>query len=119
MPPGELARRLEHAAVAAVPLPDNLYSRAFTSPLKIFEAMAAGIPVVASDLPAIREVIRDGESGILVAPGDPAALAEGLGRVLADPALAEAIAGRAREDVAACSWDRRAERIRVLVEGLR
>jgi glycosyltransferase involved in cell wall biosynthesis len=119
MPPGELAQRLAHAAVTAVPLPDNLYSRAFTSPLKIFEAMAAGIPVVASDLPAIREVIRDGENGILVAPGDPAALAEGLGRVLADPALAEAIAGRAREDVAASTWDRRAERVREIVEGLR
>ena len=101
------------------PLPDNLYSRAFTSPLKIFEAMAAGIPVVASDLPAIREVIRDGENGVLVTPGDPAALAAGLDRVLGDPALAESIARQARKDVEAYAWDRRAERIRAIVEGLR
>ncbi len=119
VPPGELAQRLERAAVAAVPLPDNLYSRVFTSPLKIFEAMAAGIPVVASDLPAIREVIRDGENGILVPPDDPAALASGLGRVLGDPALAGSIARQARRDVEACAWDRRAERIRAIVEGLR
>jgi len=119
VPPGELAKRLARAAVAAVPLPDNLYSRAFTSPLKIFEAMAAGIPVVASDLPAIREVIRDGENGVLVTPGDPAALAAGLDRVLGDPALAESIARQARKDVEATAWDRRAERIRAIVEGLR
>jgi len=116
--PGGLERRVARAAVAAVPLPDSLYSRAFTSPLKIFEAMAAGIPVVASDLPAIREVIRDGENGILVPPGDPAALAAGLRRALDDRALAESIARQARKDVEAFAWDRRAERIRAIVEGL-
>ncbi len=119
VPPGELNRKLARAVVAVVPLPDNLYSRSFTSPLKIFEAMAAGLPVVASDLPAIREVIRDGENGVLVAPGDPEALAAGLRRVLSDPALAEAIAGQARKDVEAFAWDRRAEQIRAIVEGLR
>ena len=118
VPPGELPARLSRAAVAAVPLPDNLYNRVFTSPLKIFEAMAVGIPIVASDLPAIREVIRDGENGILVPPGDPEALAAGLDRVLGDPALGESIARQARKDVEAYAWDRHAEEIRAIVEGL-
>jgi len=49
-----------------------------TSPLKIFEAMGAGIPLVASDLPSLREILVDGENALLVAPDDPAALAAGV-----------------------------------------
>ena len=102
---------LSRASVGVVPLPDRLMSRLFTSPLKLFDYMAAGVPVVASDLPAIREVIADGVNGILVPPGDPEALAQGIRRLLDDPALAERLRRRALEDVAAFTWDRRAARI--------
>lgn len=51
------------------------------------EAMAAGCPVVATDLPVVSEMIRNGENGILVEPEDPAALAQGILRVLGDTAL--------------------------------
>ncbi len=115
VPHGELSRWMARAAVTAVPLPDNVYTRAFTSPLKIFEAMAAGVPVVASDLPAIREVIRDGSNGLLVPPGQPEALAAALRKVTEDPALAAALARQARKDVESYAWDCRAAALKRVV----
>ncbi|MFQ5458518.1 MAG: glycosyltransferase family 4 protein [Myxococcota bacterium] len=118
MPHGELASQMARATVTAVPLPESVYARIFTSPLKIFEAMASGIPVVASDLPAIREVVRNGSNGLLVPPGDPDALAAALRRIIDDPALAASLARQARADVASFTWDRRAGRIRGVLESL-
>ena len=51
------------------------------------EAMLNGIPVVASDLPALRQLIGDGSAGLLFPPGDAAAAAHALGRIVSDPAL--------------------------------
>lgn len=72
----------------------------------VAEAMAAGLPVVASDIPGYREVVRDGVDGLLVPPGDPVALAEGCARILSDASLARRLAegGRARAET--FSWDR-------------
>ena len=82
-----------------------------TSPLKAFEAMAAGRPVLASDLPSSREFLRHGENAWLVPPDDAIALAEGLSALLSDDALSERIARRAFEDALAYSWDARARRL--------
>lgn len=99
------------AASDAVVLPnvDEGLSR-YTSPLKLFEYMAAKRPIVASDLPAIREVLSE-ETAVLVAPGDPQALAEGVRKVISDQELARRIAGRAYEAVQQYSWESRAEKI--------
>jgi glycosyltransferase involved in cell wall biosynthesis len=83
----------------------------YTSPLKLFEYMAAGVPVVASDLPALREVLRDGENAVLVAPDDPGALAQGIRRVLEDKPLADRLAAQARRDAQAHTWTARAQAI--------
>jgi glycosyltransferase involved in cell wall biosynthesis len=82
----------------------------YTSPLKLFEYMAAKRPIVASDLPAIREILNE-ETAILVAPGDPQALAEGVQKVISDQELARRIAERAYRDVQQYAWERRAEKI--------
>jgi glycosyltransferase involved in cell wall biosynthesis len=69
------------------------------SPLAVLEAMAARRAVVSSAIGGTDELIGDGESGLLVPPGDPQALAGALGRVLADRELRDTLANGARERV--------------------
>lgn len=85
-------------------------SEKYTSPLKLFEYMASGRPIVASDLPSLREILSS-ERAILVKPNDPRALAEGIKRVMADDALAKKIAEEALKSVQQYSWQNRAEQI--------
>jgi glycosyltransferase involved in cell wall biosynthesis len=60
-------------------------------------------------------VLRPDENAVLVEAGNAAALAAGVARVLGDPSFAARLALRAREDVQAWTWDRRAERIEALL----
>jgi phosphatidyl-myo-inositol alpha-mannosyltransferase len=71
----------------------------------LVEAMAAGVPVVASDIPGYREVIREGVDGILVPAGDPAALAEAARKVLSDSELAERLRETGRAKAESYRWD--------------
>ena len=66
-------------------------------PNKVFQALACGTPVVTADTPAARELLADGESALLVPPGDPEALAAALRRLRGDPALARQIAAGGKE----------------------
>lgn len=72
----------------------------------LVEAMASGLPVVASDIAGYREVVRGGVEGLLVPPNDPDALASAVGDVLSDPALAARLAEAGRVRAAAFGWDR-------------
>ncbi|MBV9863604.1 MAG: glycosyltransferase [Alphaproteobacteria bacterium] len=83
------------AAVDAVALPRKSFAvTELVEPLKPFEAMAAGRPVVASDIAPLREIIRPGETGLLHRPSDPDDLAAQLRRLVHEPELARAL-GRA------------------------
>jgi glycosyltransferase involved in cell wall biosynthesis len=75
-----------------------LSSRSEGLPLSILEAMAAELPVVASSVGGVPEVVVDGETGLLVAPGDPQSLAAAIERLLGDSALRRRFgeAGRVR-----------------------
>ena len=90
-------------------------SERYASPLKLFEYMALGKPIVASDLSAVREVLRDGETACLVKASDSTSLASGITKVLEHPDLAEQIARRAFDAAASFTWARRAERLDVLL----
>jgi glycosyltransferase involved in cell wall biosynthesis len=68
-------------------------------PMSVLEAMAAGLPVVASAVGGVPEAVRDGETGSLVPPRDAAALAEALRRLVADPALRERLGDAGRQKV--------------------
>ncbi|MGZ9252726.1 MAG: glycosyltransferase, partial [Candidatus Deferrimicrobiaceae bacterium] len=68
----------------------------FAAPLKLVEYMAAGVPIVASDIPIYGEVVTRETEALLVPPGDPAALAAAIRRLSDDPGLAAGIAARAR-----------------------
>lgn len=70
----------------------------------LVEAMAAGTPVVASDLDAFRRVLRDGEAGRLVPVGDAAGLADGLIEMLENDALREGYVAAASDAVARYDW---------------
>jgi glycosyltransferase involved in cell wall biosynthesis len=65
-------------------------------PNKAFQAIACGAPLITADTPAARELLVDGESALLVPPGDPAALARAVRRLAADSELAGRVAGGGR-----------------------
>lgn len=92
VPSAEVAAWMELADVAAFP-----HREVFQSGV-LQVAAAFGVPVVASRVGATPEVIRDGETGLLVPPEDPAALAAALDRLLGDPALARRLGAAAAED---------------------
>jgi glycosyltransferase involved in cell wall biosynthesis len=114
--PARVAEQLAGARVLVLPNPESAISTRFTSPLKMFEYMAAGRAIVASDLPSIREVLADGRNALLVKPGDQAALAAGIRTLINDRELAQRLARAAFEDVAQYTWERRAQRLEALFE---
>jgi glycosyltransferase involved in cell wall biosynthesis len=97
--------------IGVIPFPDSDRFARFVSPLKAFEFQAAGVPLVASDLPALREVLTHGENAWLVKPDDPGALAQGLARLLSDEELRGSLGARGEVAVTEHTWVRRAERI--------
>ncbi|MCO6008704.1 glycosyltransferase [Actinoallomurus purpureus] len=100
LPHPEVAGWLAGAAISVAPLTAcarNLDQGC--APLKILESMAAGVPVVASDLPVVRELMTDGEHGRLVAPDRPAELARVLRVLLEYPDAARAMGDRGRQRI--------------------
>ena len=119
VPQARVADELRRAAVVAVPFLRAGMTERHTSPLKLFEAMAAGRPIVASDLPSSREVLRDGDNALLVPPGDALALSAALRRVLSDRDLARRLARSAWDEAPRYSWDARARALHALFEEVR
>ena len=97
--PWELAQAMGEAAVVAVP---SLGGESFG--IVLLEGMAAGRPVVASDIPGYAAVLRDGVDGVLVPPGDPGALAAALADVLGDPHRGRAMGKAGKERAARFDW---------------
>jgi glycosyltransferase involved in cell wall biosynthesis len=116
VPNGKVPLYLWAADALIMPYTTRTATARAMSPLKMFEYMAAGRPIVATDFPSVREVLRHEENALLVAPDRPDQIARGLRRVLEDRTLAEALAGRARKDVEAYTWERRAEHILEVLE---
>jgi glycosyltransferase involved in cell wall biosynthesis len=102
--PSEVPGLLSSTDVAVAPYP--ALAHFYFSPLKVYEYMAAGLPVVASRIGQLAELIQDGENGILVPPGDPVALAETLDKLYRDPLLRKRLGTKARQTVLKShSWD--------------
>ncbi len=117
VPAGEVPCYLAALDVGALPLPWTEHFAYYASALKLFEYMAAGCAVLASDLPSTAEVVRDGETALLVPPGDTAALAAAIRRLRDDPALRERLGAGARGEAQRYTWDARAAAIKAFVEG--
>ena len=91
----------------------------FWSPLKLFEYMASGLPVVAPAIDRITHLVGDGAEGLLYDADDPAALAGAIAR-LCDPALRRRLGAAARaRAVRDYGWDRHCERLAAAIEAAR
>jgi glycosyltransferase involved in cell wall biosynthesis len=108
---------LARAKIAVLPNVPSVQSQ-FSSPLKLFEYMAYGIPIVASDMPVFEEILTHGKNAVLFEPGDPLALAGAIRTLLDDPELAAKIARAAREDVQDYTYDKRAEKMLTVMKVL-
>jgi len=110
IPPSDVPRYIKALDVCAMPFPWTKHYAYFMSPLKMFEYMASKKPIVATDLPTIREILNE-DNAVLVKPSDPEALAGGIRRILEDERFARKISEKAYKDVKQYSWEKRAERI--------
>ena len=112
VPPSERFAVIDNADICLLPLNDTAIGGRYTSPLKLFEYMAMGKAIVASDLPALRIILEDRRDALLVSPGSPDALAAAIGELLVDPALRDRIGTHARMlSEASFSWTERSKRI--------
>lgn len=113
VPPSELLKWVASADVVAMPIQPTTLNHRLTTPNKLFEAMAAGVPVVASDLPGMEPIVRETGCGLLVDPSSPIAIADAC-RQLLEASFAERTAWRERALRAAhdtYSWDHQVQRL--------
>jgi glycosyltransferase involved in cell wall biosynthesis len=95
-----MARRLRESCIALNPsLADNM-------PNSVLEAMASGVAVVSTDVGGVPYIVKDGETALLVRPGDPAAMSAAILRLLSEPALAAQLRAAGLRSVSAYTWAR-------------
>jgi colanic acid/amylovoran biosynthesis glycosyltransferase len=115
LPQRDVLDYIRQAAVMAAPCVVGADGNRDGLPTVLLEAMALGTPCVSTDVTGIPELVRDGDTGLLVAQHDPSGLAVALSRLLADSALRVAIAHRARRLIEQeFDADRSAERLRAI-----
>ncbi len=116
-PHQEVPHYLKAADVLILPnLGEEKISRNYTSPLKMFEYMAAQKPIIASDLLSIREILNSGNA-ILTPPNDAEALAQAITAVLKNGSFSDKITKQAFSDVLKFTWIKRAENIITFLKG--
>ena len=96
--------------ILAMPYPYNTHYAFYMSPLKLFEYMASGRPIIASDLPSVREVLNDSNT-IFVEPDNSDSLSEGISKIINDENLSIKITEQALNDIKKYTWDKRVEKI--------
>jgi glycosyltransferase involved in cell wall biosynthesis len=82
VPPTELLDWVACADVVAMPIQPTTLNHRLTTPNKLFEAMAVGVPVVASDLPGMAPIVRETGCGVVCDPTDPLAIAAAIREIL-------------------------------------
>lgn len=108
VPHREVASLYAESELVVLPYQQSLSHADAISPMKLFEAMAAGRAIVASDIPPIREILEHGRNALLAPPEDPAAWEAAIKTLMHNHHLAGKLAQQARRDAAAYSWTNRA-----------
>lgn len=118
--PSEIRGYYLRARVGVCPLPAGVSDIAeqYTSPLKVLQMMACGVPVVATRLPAIEEVLTHDHTAYLCAPSDPEALARAMQHLLSNRSDARRLADAARAEVEQYTWNARARRLHEFLQAL-
>jgi glycosyltransferase involved in cell wall biosynthesis len=120
LPHAEVQRRLPDFDIALAPYsarvrgahtPEDESLADWMSPLKIFEYVAAGLPIITSDLPVLRELLEPGVSALMVEPDVPEPLAAAIGKLAGDPELRMRLALAAQAQLSAFTWESRAAKI--------
>ena len=75
-------------------------------PVSVLEAFASGLPVVSTGTGDIANMVRDGDTGLIVPPGDPCAMAKAVTSLLENPDRARCLARHARQELGQYSWPR-------------
>lgn len=83
----------------------------FTSPIKLFEYMAAAKPIVATSIPSVKEILQDSVNSILVDPDSGQAIRDGLEKVLSNDTLSEKIAAKAGREIQKYTWEERVKKL--------
>ena len=109
--PGKRFGYMHRADICLLPLTDTGIGSRHTSPIKLFEYMATGKPIVVADVPATRAIITPGVHALAVPVGDPHAFAAAINTLLADPALRARLGTAARERAHDFTWDNRGRKI--------
>lgn len=105
-----LAEYQKAVDILLMPFPYTNHFAFYMSPLKMFEYMASKRPIIATDLPSVREIL-DKETAVLVPPGDPEKLGEVIIDLLLNPEKGQKLANNAYEKVKNYTWEKRVERI--------
>ena len=111
VPNREVPTWLRTFDIAVAPFPYSEHYAYFMSPLKIFEYMAAGTPIITSDLPSIGEVLKHGENSWLVEPGSFTAIAQGIQHLMRNGQLRHNLVHQSLKDIQYYTWNARASRI--------
>jgi glycosyltransferase involved in cell wall biosynthesis len=112
----ELPSYTVSADIGVQPIENTCLNHYTTDSNKLFEYVQAGLPVVASDLPEIRRVVREHDLGLLVPPGDSAALSAALRELVADRSKRQYYAAQSRKASAALSWESQEHELLALYE---
>jgi glycosyltransferase involved in cell wall biosynthesis len=107
---------LDKTAVGIIPLRDTFFNRYLTSPLKLFDFYSHGIPVIASDLPTLRELVQRDRTGRFFKPDDASDLARQIDHLFAHPDVLEKMTRHTLNAASEYLWEKRARQILDIVK---
>ena len=111
VPLAELPSYTASADIGVQPIENTCLNHYTTDSNKLFEYLIAGLPVVATDFPEIRRIVRKNDVGVLVPANDPTSLAHALNVLVSDGCLREAYAENARSTSATLNWEEQEARL--------